>query len=281
MLCRYEGESKQLTLLQLPRDMYIEGEDDVPKLNHIYAACRANGMGRQEALSYTASTLSEAFSLPIDAAVCMDLAVFSSLVDSVGGIPIDIPFDMTYKDEEQGLSILLKKGRTVLDGKTAEQFVRYRSGYVEGDLGRVDAQKLFLAAGLHQVLKNMSVTDAISVFSRHYSRLAFCGDARMLLSVMSELFSERKGLSVQFLSIPGEAVKEGGTWYYVINRKATCEVIGRLFASSAAFDTALFDKDGRFYNPSESISNIYFSANVPYRIYNAEEMTDINILKKD
>ena len=281
LLCRYESEKKQLTLLQLPRDMYIEGEDDIPKLNHIYAACRANGMDRQEALSYTANTLSEAFSFPIDAAACLDLSVFSSLVDAVGGIPIDIPFDMTYEDEEQGLSILLKKGRTVLDGSTAEQFVRYRSGYVEGDLGRVDAQKLFLAAGLHQVLQSMTVTDAVSVFARHYSRLAFCGEARMLFSVMNELFSERKNLSVQFLSIPGEAVKAEGTWYYVINRQATCEVIGQFFAPSAAAEPSLFDQNGRFYNESNTISNIYFSTDMSYHVYRAEEITDINILKKD
>lgn len=281
VLGRYEGASKQLTLMQLPRDMYVEWEDDTPKLNHIYAACRAGGMSDQASLAYTANVLEQSLSIPIDMAVCMDLTVFASLVDAVGGVPMEIPFDMSYHDPAQGLSIALKKGSTVLDGKTAEQFVRYRSGYVEGDLGRMDAQKLFFAASLRHVLKNLTAGEALSVFLRHRNRLAFLDEQHMLLSTVGELFACRQSLSVRFLSIPGEAVKDAHTWYYVIHRDAACRVLNQYFEPLETLDPTSFDKDGRFYNDRENISNIYFSASMEYRIYSAEELSDINILKKD
>ncbi|MBQ8351010.1 MAG: LCP family protein [Clostridia bacterium] len=282
VLGRYESRENNLTLMQLPRDMYIEGADDTPKLNHIYAACRANGMADREALAYTVNTISEAFPIRIDVAACLDLSTFGALVDAVGGVPITVPFDMSYEDPYQGLSIVLRKGDTVLDGKTAEQFVRYRSGYIEGDLGRLDAQKIFFAACLQHVIKNMTVMDMLSLFIQYSDQLCFLGDRSQLLSIASEVLAARKTLSTQFLSIPGEAIcADNGVWYYIINRDATCEVMNRFFAPSVPFDKNTFDPQGRFYRENTNISNIYFSATMPYRVYTAEEITDINILKKD
>ena len=281
-LARYDIAQSSLVVMQLPRDLYIEGEDDTPKLNHLFAACRASGMSAEESLAYTKRTLSSAFSIPIDAAICLDLATFSSLVDAVGGITVDVPFDMTYEDPADGLSIALKKGRTVLDGNAAAQFVRYRSGYVEGDLGRLDAQKIFFAACADQVLRRLTVTDAMSVLLQHGKQICIVGEADMLRSALRMLFSARRQLSLQLLSIPGEAVQApSGIWYYILNRRAACEVLNLFFAPHEKLDESSFDMQGRFYSDHPSILNIYFSHGIRYRLYRAEEITDINIIKKD
>ena len=48
------------------------------------------------------------------------------------------------------------------NGNTAVQFLRYRSGYVTGDLGRIDAQKLFLNAFAKRISKtNTKITNYI------------------------------------------------------------------------------------------------------------------------
>jgi LCP family protein required for cell wall assembly len=278
---RFDGKEKQLTLMQLPRDMYMEWEDNTPKLNHIYAACRAKGLSKQEALAQAAHAVEQALSVPIDMAVCLNLSAFAALVDAIGGIPMDIPFDMYYQDPSQNLSILLKAGKTVLDGKTAEQFVRYRSGYIEGDLGRVDAQKLFLAASLRHVLQSMTVKDALSVFLLHRDGIVLLDEQHQLFSVLGELFSARRDMTFHFLSIPGQAICTANTWYYVINRDATCEALNRYFAPPFVLDAETFDRGGRLYNEDESISDIYFSTAISYRAYSADEISDINILIKD
>ena len=72
-------------------------------------------------------------------------------MDNLSGIEIDLPYDMDYEDSSQNLSIHLKAGKQTLGGKEALGFLRYRSGYVTGDLGRIDAQKLFLNAFINRL----------------------------------------------------------------------------------------------------------------------------------
>jgi anionic cell wall polymer biosynthesis LytR-Cps2A-Psr (LCP) family protein len=216
--------------------------------------------------------------------MCLDLAVFASLVDAVGGIPITIPFDMTYRDPEQGLSILLKKGKTVLDGSAAEQFVRYRSGYVEGDLGRLDAQKLFFAAAFAHAKQHVSVADAISLAIRFWDDIDMIGNKKEVLAFLTTLWKERNALSVYFVSLPGEAIQEHGNtgaWYYILNRGATCNLLNRFFVPREHLHADTFDKNELFYKDNEQILNIYFSDGMTYHVYAAEEISDINILKKD
>ncbi|QHI71031.1 hypothetical protein Ami3637_00305 [Aminipila terrae] len=82
--------------------------------------------------------------------VKMDTAVLRDFIDAIGGISYDVPQDMYYDDPMQGLHIALKKGPQILDGKQVEMLVRFRKGYPEGDLARIDVQKDVLAAILTQ-----------------------------------------------------------------------------------------------------------------------------------
>ncbi|MBO5051170.1 MAG: LCP family protein [Clostridia bacterium] len=283
MLAHFSQAEKQLVCMQLPRDMYIEGERE-PKLNHIFASCRAKGMTEADSLSYTAKRLSDAFSIPIDGAICIDLAAFSRMVDAVGGIPITVPMDMTYHDPAQGLSILLKQGKTVLDGNMAQQFVRYRSGYLEGDIGRLDAQKLFLAAAFQHLSKGISLSQAVSLSIRFLDDVTLVGSKSSYFSLVTALLQQREALRVSFLSIPGEALQEhegGGTWYYVINRPATCAALNKFFTPYATMHEGTFDAAGLFCKNDERFLNIHLSTDIPYQVYGPEDISHIKITKKD
>jgi sugar/nucleoside kinase (ribokinase family) len=93
----------------------------------------------------------------------MSTGAFARAVDAIGGVEADVPFDMHYDDPAQGLHIHLEKGRQRLDGKAAEQFLRYRSGYATGDLGRVDARSGFLRTVLSQVKEKMTAASAAKI----------------------------------------------------------------------------------------------------------------------
>jgi anionic cell wall polymer biosynthesis LytR-Cps2A-Psr (LCP) family protein len=65
----------------------------------------------------------------------------------LGGVEINVPYDMNYDDPTQDLHIHLSKGKHHLDGKQAEGFARFRMGYREdgslfeiGDEGRKNNQ---------------------------------------------------------------------------------------------------------------------------------------------
>ena len=82
----------------------------------------------------------------------VSLDAFVDIVDLMGGIEFDVPMDMFYEDPSQDLYIDLKAGLQKLDGYEAMGLVRFRKGYVDQDLGRVDIQRQFISACMDQWL---------------------------------------------------------------------------------------------------------------------------------
>src|SRR5665647_3438315 len=92
--------------------------------------------------------------IPINYYAVIEYDGVSKVVESMGGVPMNIPFDMVYSDpyDTPPLKINIKKGDQVLDGKTAVEYLRYRKNYTEGDIGRVGAQQLFVKAAFKQAI---------------------------------------------------------------------------------------------------------------------------------
>jgi LCP family protein required for cell wall assembly len=150
MLVTVNETKKETSILQIPRDTYTEfTKKDYKKLNGAMSELGQKNLKR---------FLSDAIGVPIDFFVILKLDFFDDLVDAIGGVDIEIPEDMHYADPSQGLKIDLSQGRAHLSGREAEHFVRYRSGYVNADLGRLDAQKLFLKALLEVYLPNKEIS---------------------------------------------------------------------------------------------------------------------------
>ncbi len=148
MIAQLNMENNSVNILQLPRDTYISGRRGDKKLNSAY------GSGGVE---QTMKDIRSLVDIDFDGHVLVTTSGFRDVVDAVGGIYYDVPRDMNYDDDYQDLHIHLKKGYQLLDGDKAEQYVRFRSGYATGDLGRIDAQSDFIKEAMRQILeKNAS-----------------------------------------------------------------------------------------------------------------------------
>ncbi len=248
MLVRVDPSTAHVSILQIPRDTYAAYTDgSYRKLNG--AAKRLGGM---EALC---DFLSGAFDVEIQRYVSLDADVLSTVVDAVGGVEITLPEALHYEDPAQGLSIHLPAGKQMLDGKQAEYFVRYRMGYVRGDLGRIDAQKLFLAAlaaRLRTSFDLWSATRLVATILPHMDTNLSLGEATTLVRTAFAVDDE----SVVMLTLPGEetVAEQSGASYYALSAPSTAEVLAHYFGS----DSTRFDPDRVFYNPRyESFRRIY------------------------
>ena len=215
-----------MCMAQIPRDTYLRYTDQNYK--------KINGAVKSGGAAALCEALERAFPVTIDGYVLLDLACVRDAVDLLGGVEIDVPCDMDYEDPTQGLSIHLKKGRAHLTGAEAVHFVRYRAGYVRGDLGRVDAQKLFLAAFLEA---------ATHVDVRDLPRLAALATSAtktdLPLELVLSLFRTARKISaehVTLLTLPGEELQsaKSGAWYYVLSRAGTAEVMETHFGVTGA-----------------------------------------------
>jgi len=78
--------------------------------------------------------------------------VFVDIIDAMGGVYYDVPVDMKYFDPTQNLTINVSKGYQLLDGYNAMGVFRFRSGYANADLGRIEVQQDFLASVASQMI---------------------------------------------------------------------------------------------------------------------------------
>ena len=150
MLGRLDTQAHTADFVSIPRDTLINTDWEVRKLNSVYWGARNNGGDGISALQEHVRRLT---GFEADCWAVLDLEVFEQVIDAMGGVWFDVPVAMDYEDGGQNLSIHLQPGYQKLDGEGAMGVCRFRSGYVTGDLGRIETQHAFLSACAKQFIR--------------------------------------------------------------------------------------------------------------------------------
>jgi LCP family protein required for cell wall assembly len=153
MVVSVDPELEEVGILSVPRDTRAF----IPKDNSSYEKIgHAHAYGGPDLAVKAVEML---LKVPIHHYVRVDFEGFKRVVDRLGGIDIDVPENMYYKDPYQDLIINIPKGPRHLDGEAALSFVRYRQ-YTTGDIGRIQAQELFIKA---LIKKAVSLQNAFKI----------------------------------------------------------------------------------------------------------------------
>ena len=270
MIINYNITDQSLSVMQIPRDTYVELDDYYyHKINGAYSYYLSGRSGEanaeRSALRDVADMLEKNLALKIHYTAQMNIDGFSDIVDAIGGVEMYVPQRMYYSDPAQGLYIDLYEGYQTLDGEKAEMFVRYRYGYANGDIGRGNAQKEFMTAFIKKVQSSISLTD-INVITDLATTVYDCISTDLSLEDLIFFGKNFIGFgggekvdleNVRMLTMPGGAFSYGLS-YYSINKEAAAEVINTYFNVYNFDITSSFDKDGIFYtDDSESSVRIY------------------------
>ena len=174
-IANIDQKKKTLKLIMIPRDLYVEYSQDIislipEKLIHepgIYKINYTHTIGykigykgkfdNSGPISFLADVIHEKFGIEVDDYIKVNTKGFRALINHLGGVDINVPYDMNYDDPTQDLSIHIRKGMQHLDGTDAEGFVRFRQGYREdgsffeiGDTQRKKNQLNFIKALMKQ-----------------------------------------------------------------------------------------------------------------------------------
>lgn len=114
MLVSFDVANGSLSVMQIPRDTYIEYKGTSHKINSVYGIMRDNSLSDKDAriasgMDGLADLLEDGLGIPVDFWAIVDLDGFSGIVDAVGGVEMDLTYDMDYEDPDQDLYIHLKK----------------------------------------------------------------------------------------------------------------------------------------------------------------------------
>ncbi len=145
-----QSGKKQAALLSIPRDTRV----NIP----------GHGMDKINAASFydgpekTAEVVSELIGIPVNYYVLADWQGFEKIVDTLGGVTINVEKRMYHYDSTDGpaYAINLYPGEQRLDGRKALQYVRYRSDAL-GDISRTQRQLNFLKALANEVMQPSTV----------------------------------------------------------------------------------------------------------------------------
>jgi len=287
MLINCNTNDKSITVMQLPRDTCVQNFV-TNKLNAVYSSYYNGALrnGAEDAyntaLEELASLLEQTLCINIHHTAVLNLDGLIHIVDILGGVELYVPQDMYYNDPEQDLYINLKEGQQTLTGEQAEDFVRFRSGFLQQDLGRINAQKIFLTALFQKVKSSISITNtdkiaqmANEVFKNLHTDMSLADIifyAKFLLSVnLGEL---------NMTTIPGNLTESASGSFYVINRAATLDVINAYFN---IYDTeitdSIFDKKRFFCLEDQTLLNYYYADAeiVLDEMYNGQDISNDSI----
>ena len=151
MVGRLDTVRHTANFVSLPRDTLINVDTPIRKLNSVYWTAIYSGADGSEALRRHVKKLT---GFDVDCYAVISLEAFEQAVDALGGIWYDVPQRMYYED---GPVIDLEPGYQLLNGEQAMWLCRFRSGYVNGDLDRIEVQHDFLKAAADQFLQLGSI----------------------------------------------------------------------------------------------------------------------------
>lgn len=229
MLLTIDPVSKRAQLLSLPRDTYvdIEGHEGKTKLGHAYA------YGGEELAE---KTVEDFLDISVDYYATVDYNAVKRLVDAVGGIEVDIPFDYTYEDTYvvPHLYIDFKKGKQKLDGEDAVRYLRIRKIYENQDLDRIQTQQGFLMKLFDKVKSPrmiFKIPELIDLVLDNVETNLSYGQIAYLAKMGLEFDKE----SIQMDTLVGENQRIGKLEYYVVDQETAREQLKRFWEGKGSY----------------------------------------------
>lgn len=218
---RIDTGAHKMDFVSIPRDTLVNINWNIRKINAVYAGTANSGGVAIDGLKQQIRNLT---GFTVDCYAVIDLDVFIEAVDLIGGVDFDVPQAMHYEDPNQDLYIHLDPGYQHLNGVQAMGVVRYRAGYANGDLGRVEMQQQFLKACVSQFISLGSMPH----FSELVSLLAENMDTD--LSAANLAFFARQALlckseDVNFHTMPNTPATVHELSYTFVNLEPWLEMI--------------------------------------------------------
>jgi len=226
MVMSVDPVSKTGFILSLPRDtrVQITDRDGYDKVNH------AHSYGGTE---LAISTIKGFLNIPIHHYVKVDYRALFKTVDDLGGIEVDVSRDMKYRDTASvpPLDIDLKKGVQILNGEQSMGFLRFRKGYPNQDLGRIEAQQAFMDALIKKVASPASIINIpnyLDTMSKYIQTDMTMKDMLIIAKQALSIDINR----IEKKTVPGEPDMIDGISYYEPDAQQLQEMLDYLLSGA-------------------------------------------------
>ena len=202
ILLTYDTVNKKMYGLSLPRDTMVNVSTTSKRLNAVYNYNKGKDKSTQvkNGMAALKKEVAHLTGITPDFYVIVEWEAIGKLVDAVGGVEFDVPFDMDYDDPTPGqdLHIHQKAGLRLLSGDDAMQVIRHRKNndgsHSDGDVGRLKIQQSFLKAAAKKCLQPatlLKVPELAKIFSQNVTTDLTVGNILAFAQLASGMDAEK------------------------------------------------------------------------------------------
>ena len=160
--------------------------------------------------------------MPLHYYVTVDMDAVVELVDSVGGIKFNVPYDVIDKD---GV-LQIPKGERILDGEKYLHYLRNRE--VGGDIGRMQRQTELLLATLDHFRKEGLIKN-IPVLYEAYQELIDTNLSNQQIIALALYAGRINKEQIISYTLSGSGQSQNGIYYMVLDTEKIAHVMQDVF----------------------------------------------------
>lgn len=222
LLCQINRYNNEINVLQIPRDTKINNKRSDKKINSAYFS----------GFECMSDEIKQVTGIKANDYIMVDFDGFVDIINALGGVTVDVPIRMNYTDPVQDLVIDLKPGKQKLNGEKAQMFMRFRknndgTGYPNGDIGRLEAQKSLYNAVAKKMLSPIGILRSPAVFTAIKKNSDTNLNGFELFAVLKDAAACVGNVNLH--TIPGEGKYIGGASYFLPYTNQTEALINENF----------------------------------------------------
>lgn len=212
-LVRVDFVKKQVGILEVPRDLWVEIPDISDhygithgKLNQAYLYGN-KGLGYydepSEGPGLLARTLNLNFGARPDHYLAVNMITFRNIVDAVGGIDVNLPEEISVRSRSNPKGFAIPEGEHHIDGETALWIARIRE---YSTFSRADNQNIVMCALYKKIMSPASlraIPQLVTDFQEHIQTDL----SPQHINQLACLANEMNGTGVYFASLPMDMFK--------------------------------------------------------------------------
>ena len=227
IVCSYNPKTQTAYMLSIPRDTFVGKNQNTAKgtdkINSLYSKSPEKLLEK----------VSDITGMDVEYYAVVDNNALIEIVDITGGVNFNVPIDMDYDDPTQDLHIHLSQGMQKIDGKKAEQLLRFRHNndgtsypveYGDNDYGRMRTQREFISETLKQTLVIKNIFKSKEILDTVFNNIETNMEIKELLPYIPDAveFDINSIISNQ---LPGESKKLNNLWFFVYDKKETKNLV--------------------------------------------------------
>ena len=260
ILITFNPKTLNATMLSIPRDSYVPIScwSGTPENKITHAAAYGTDC--------MMSTIENYFDVKIDYYAKINFRGLVSLVNTLGGIDVEVPQDLCTDDSNREGYVCIKKGLQHLNGEQALVLARNRKQLVNGDLDRGLNQQIVIQGLINKVKDMSSVSQVMGVLDTISNNLDTNFTTKQILSfydiakditnnALQKDDADLLNIEQLFLSGTGQMIYDERSrlvlWDYIPNKESKKDIVNAMKVNLGKKEPTM-------------IKEFAFSINTPY-----------------